>query len=341
MRYISIDKAVNGMVLAEDIYDDNGLLLSKKDVSINEELLQQLINSNINIITIYEDDEVKALINEEDKEKIINQLIGSSTNQRLFSKDLYSSVRGIVLETMSDIILDDNALYMLNELCKITPYTFKHAVSVALLSALIADWQKLDNEIIKKAIISGLFHQIGKLDIDAEILRKTENLSEEELKIVRNYNANCELFLNRLDIVDEEIIKGVKQSTEKLNGSGYPDGLKDEDISQIAKIVAVANVFDAAVNDKCYKEAISPFDVAIQLFEASLEELCPKCTLPLIKTIEEAFLGMKVELSNGEIGEVIFMNKLDSSRPLVKVDDKIYDLAMGKEKIRIKRMIST
>ncbi len=340
MKYIDISNAKVDLVLAEDIFDNSGSLLAKKDTVLTNEIIEMFQNAQIAILAVEEPakQEDKYALSEQEKDKIMNLIVGQITKAKLLGKDYFGSVKGIALETISEVLIEDPALFVLNEVSKIDSYTINHSIRVALISALIADWQKLDNKNIEKALVAGLFSQVGKLDIPKDILLKRESLEEDELKLLRNYTSYSAKYLDILPFIDEEIKFAIMQSNEKMDGTGVPNGLKGDQISHLAKIVGVANIFDAAVNDKCYKDAISPFQIATELFEDSIEHLSPKATMPLIKTIEKSFLGMKVELSNGEIGEVVFMNKLDSKRPLVKVGETIYDLSMGKEKLTITKM---
>ncbi len=343
MKYIDISNAKVGLVLAEDIFDNSGSLLAKSETVITEENLRMFQNAEIAILAVEEEatQEDPYAISDKDKDKVMNLIVGQVTNAKLLGKDYFASIKGIALETISEVLIEDPALYILNQVYNIDSYTINHSIRVALISALIADWQKLDNKMIEKALVAGLFSQVGKLDIPKDVLLKTEPLNEEELTLIKNYTSYSDKYLDILPFIDQEIRLAIMQSTERMDGTGLPNGLKNEQISHLARIVGVANIFDAAVNDKCYKEAISPFQIATELFEESIEHLSPKATMPLIKTIEKSFLGMKVELSNGEIGEVVFMNKLDSKRPLVKVGDTIYDLSMGKEKLTITKMFGS
>ncbi len=344
MKYIDINDAKENLILAEDVFDNQGLLLAKNNTELTRDVINKMKKADVAIIAIIpqdgEEEEEKELLSEEEKDRIMNMIIQSISKYSLLGKDYFSSIRGIALEAASDLMLQDECIYILSEISKIDEYTINHSLRVSLLSALIASWEELDKKDIKKAYVAGLFSQVGKLGVPKELLLKTTPLTDEELLIVKSYTANSEQYLQRIPCINEEVKLAVLQSTEKLNGSGFPQGLKSPEICQLAQIIAVANIFDAAINKKCYKEAISPFKIAKELFDASIERLSPKATVPLIKTIQSTFIGMKVELSNGEVGEVVFMNKLDPSRPLVKVGDKIYDLSMGKEHITITKMMN-
>ncbi len=259
MKYIDISNAKVDLVLAEDIFDNSGSLLAKQETVLTEEIIQMFHNAEISILAVHEKakKEDKYALSDQEKDKIMNLIVGHITKSKLLGKDYFAPIKGIALETVSEILIEDPALYILNEVSKIDSYTINHSVRVALISALIADWQKLDNKQIQKALIAGLFSQVGKLDIPKEILLKKEPLDEDEIKLLKNYTSHSSSYLSLLPFVDEDIECAVMQSTERMDGTGLPDGLKGNQITHLARIVGVANIFDAAVNDKCYKEAIS------------------------------------------------------------------------------------
>lgn len=338
MKYVDIDSVKVGMILGEDFYDEAGLLFAAKNTKITLEILSRMKRMNQDLVMIADESEIE-LISEDEKNEIIQTIMETITNATFFGKKHFAPVKLDVLAVINEIVLDDKALAILNDLSKIDDYTIKHSIRVSLLCALISRWQELPEDRFKAAILAGLFHQSGKLGLDKDLLQKQGKLSEEELELVRNYVSQSTKVLDNSEFISSDVLMGILHSTEMCDGSGYPDGIGKSIIHPIAKIVAVANIFDAAINDKCYKKAISPFQIASELFEASLDKLSPKATTPLIKAIESCYLGMNVELSDGRVGEIVFTNKFDPKRPLVKVDGEVIDLARDYKDVSIVRMI--
>lgn len=339
MKYMDIQNVSTGMILGEDIHDDNGIMLYTKNTLIDKDILLKIKQLGIELVLI-EDEKTALKYILEERNKIIELVYDTISNLYFYNKDYYSIIKTSSLVSFEKVLVEDKSIDILSGLYKIDEYSFFHAVRTAMLSALISKWQELEDDMVEKCFFAGLFHQAGKIKIERNMLIKREPLTNEELKTVKKYINYSEEVLDGLSFIDSDVMLGIVQSMERIDGSGYPEGFQGVAIHPIAKIVAVANIFDAATSDKCYKKAISLFDISDFLFEESLEKLSPKSTAPLIKAIESTYMGTKVELSNGKIGEIIFINKFDSRKPLVKIDNEIIDLSKQKNKIDIVKFLN-
>ena len=117
---------------------------------------------------------------------------------------------------------------------------------------------------------------------------------------------------------------------EKEDGSGYPFGLPGEKIGLCAKILAVADIFDAMTANRSYKYKDTPFTVFELMQHGSFGVLDPQVLTAFLENITHYYIGAKVRLNTGEIGEVVFMNRLDFSKPVIKLDEQFIDLAVSK-----------
>lgn len=343
MEYVNIDNLKPGMRLGEDIYDNNGNLMIAAHSMVNTDLLERIRNLKLKVVVVESEEDMPVptkaeLISEEDRRVISSLLLNTIKNCNFFGRSLFKNVKNLALKELLKIGANDKSLFILSELSKINSYTIMHSIRCGLISSLIAEWQELPAEKQMKAFMCGLFHQSGKIAINRELLLKNGLLSEEELKEVRSYIEKSPEVLEDIDFIDQEVMQGIMQSNERADGSGYPKGLVDKDIHPLAKIVAVANVFDAAINKKCYKGAISLLDIVNELSEDSLTKLSPHATTPLIRAIQSCYPGLRVVLSDGSIGEIVFMNKFDPNRPLVRVGEEILDLSMSHHHISIVKM---
>lgn len=350
MEYVSIEQLNPGMKLGEDIYDNSGNLLISAHSLLSSELLERIKRLNLKVVVIETEVETETteeevrmeaaaiLISDEDKRIISSLLLNSIKNCNFFGRSLFKNIKNIALKELVEIGGSEKALYILSELSKINSYTIMHSIKCGLISALIAEWQELPEDKQRKAFLCGLFSQAGKIAINRDLILKNGVLTDQELREVRSYIEKTPEVLHDIPFIDEEIMQGIMQSNERADGSGYPKGLTDKDIHPLAKIVAVANVFDAAINKKCYKGAISLLDIVDELSEDSLSKLSPHATTPLICAIQSCYPGLRVLLSDGRIGEIVFMNKFDPNRPLVRVGEDILDLSMANHDISIVKM---
>lgn len=139
----------------------------------------------------------------------------------------------------------------------VDPETLAHSARVATLSAALGEWLGLSREMARTLYIGGLLHDLGKGVIPAEVLRKPGKLLPEERRQVEVHPAAGEALMHH--VVPEaapEVVDIVRHHHERLDGSGYPDGLRGEDVSPAVRIVAVADVYDALISHRPYRPAM-------------------------------------------------------------------------------------
>lgn len=136
------------------------------------------------------------------------------------------------------------------------PYTIGHDKQVAKLSIFIAKEMNFNQGEIKKVEIASILHDIGKIFIPSNILNKPSQLTEEEYSFIKRHS---EIGCRILEIIglDEFIPEIVKEHHEKINGSGYPRGLKTNEILLPAKILCVSDVVEAMLSDRPYRKKLS------------------------------------------------------------------------------------
>jgi len=161
------------------------------------------------------------------------------------------------------------------------PYTGGHTQRVTLYSQAIAKYLQLKPLEKKWLKIASVLHDIGKIGIEDDILKKREQLSPEEFNIIKRHSDMGAEILEHVRQL-REIVPGVKYHHEQLDGKGYPDGLKGEEIPILAKIVAVADTYDAMTTDRPYRKAMEK--------EAAIEELKRCSGTQFDKGVVEAFI---------------------------------------------------
>ncbi|MGQ9638098.1 MAG: HD-GYP domain-containing protein [Thermodesulfobacteriota bacterium] len=136
------------------------------------------------------------------------------------------------------------------------PYTGGHTQRVTRYSLAVAKYLPLNPMELKLLKIASVLHDIGKIGIDDQILRKPCRLEPEEFDIIRNHTKMGAEILGHVKQL-KDIVPGVKYHHEQMDGRGYPEGLKGEGIPMIARIVAVAETYDAITTDRPYRKALS------------------------------------------------------------------------------------
>jgi putative nucleotidyltransferase with HDIG domain len=161
------------------------------------------------------------------------------------------------------------------------PYTGGHTKRVTSYSLAIAKYLPLSLAERKCLRIASVLHDIGKIGIEDQILRKPERLSPEEFNTIKHHSDMGAEIIEHIRSL-REIIPGVKYHHEQLNGSGYPHGLKGKDIPMIARIVSVADTYDAMTTDRPYRKALEK--------EVAVEELRKYAGTQFDKEVVEAFI---------------------------------------------------
>ncbi len=141
------------------------------------------------------------------------------------------------------------------------PYTRGHSERVAYYSAVLARHLGMSEEDVEKVHLSGIIHDVGKIGIEDKILRKAAALTEEEYEVMKQHPTKGEHILDAVPLLKEMAGAGLMHH-ENMDGSGYPDGLKGEEIPLLGRIVSVADAFDAMTTDRPYSKAMT-FEAAI------------------------------------------------------------------------------
>ncbi|HAF16420.1 MAG TPA: hypothetical protein DCK93_04845 [Blastocatellia bacterium] len=146
------------------------------------------------------------------------------------------------------------------------PYTRGHSERVSRMSVAIAQRLGLPDEECEKIRISALLHDVGKIAIDDNILKKPAALTDDEFLIMKQHPQKGYKIMSQIRAM-KEFLPGMYMHHEMVNGQGYPQGLKGEQIPLMAKIVAVADTFDAMTTDRPYQQAMK-FEDAVKRIES-------------------------------------------------------------------------
>ena len=244
------------------------------------------------------------------------------------------------VNTLIDHMLSDNDILGSMRIISLNEsYHFTHAVNVAMLSAMICKWLNLDKSMIYMAALAGLLHDIGKTQVPQDLLFKSGYLEADEYEQLKMHSRFGYESLKNNPTIPREVLASILFHHERSDGSGYPSGLKEEQTPYLARIVAVADVFDAITSDKIYKRRISSFKAFTIIKDESFRGLDPKISEVFLSNIAAYFVNNRVRLSDGRVGEVVYINKYALNRPLIKIANAFVDLSTDYS-IEIEEVIS-
>lgn len=314
MRYIVIEKAQAGMLLAKSIYDGAGRVLLGAHTVITQEYISKL--GARGLPGIYVEDELAKDI---EIEETITQELRNQGVEALKKGNIDACMN--VAKEIVDQILEKSVVSLdMVDLRTYDDYTYQHSVNVAVISTIIGMNMSFKYTMLQELSIAAILHDIGKSMIEPAILNKADKLSEEEYALVKKHpDFGYEMLRHRLDI-SACIRAGVLSHHENVDGTGYPQGLNGSQIYVYAKIIHVADVFDALTAKRVYKMPYARSE--------AVEYLMGSCDRLFDREVVEAFLmsvpiypkGTMVKLSNGKEALVV-ANTGNALRPQVRLSD--------------------
>ncbi len=230
------------------------------------------------------------------------------------SRALIDQVSTLYADRLTSLSVFD----MLHNMRQIDDTTFAHSINVALIGRMMGEWLGLSDEDLDVLTLAGLLHDIGKCTIDPNILLKPSSLTPKEYEEVKKHAVNGAEVLASQDL-DERIVETARMHHERCDGSGYPSGLKDDEIPDFAKIIAIADVYDAMTSNRPYRKGYCPFEVIATFEREGLEKYDAEYILTFMTRILDTYMGNTVMLSDGTTGTVIMNNTVHYSRPLLRL----------------------
>lgn len=240
-------------------------------------------------------------------------------------KELSQAAVKKVNHIADDILVDiaNDATYLGNQMIALQnydDYTYKHCLRVAMLSTSVAAELGLSKEDTKDVVVSALLHDIGKSNIDHDIIIKPSKLTDAEFEeIKRHPHIGYNILKNSGDnVFSSNVLSGVLFHQEKFDGSGYPTGIKGKDIPLIARIISVCDVFDALTSNRPYRRPWSVAEAEEYILGASGAHFDFDVTAAFMKAFNPYPVGTMVSLSDGRHGVVIKQNQ-NVLRPVVRI----------------------
>lgn len=347
-KYMRTRQLQPGMKLDQSVVDRLGRNLVVRGAIVDEYIIQSLINLGVMNVYIQEGEvEDEEIVISRSAQKQIDRLhtedrsklsISNSVKERISHgiESIYSntdvenmaSTTASITNDLMDAIDSNNAIAIdIGELKMSDEYTFKHSVDVATISMILAKQQGMSRKEIYEIGICGLLHDVGKTKVPLEILNKPGRLDDEEFAVMKQHSVFGYRMIKDKPEFDNNICMGVLQHHEKINGSGYPMGVSEKQISPYARIISVADIYDALITERPYKQAFSKRD-AVEMIMSMTGELDIKAMRSFLESMILYPVGSIVDLSNGEKAKVVRNSPHYILRPTVVgvQSGNVYDL---------------
>lgn len=225
----------------------------------------------------------------------------------------------LIEEITKSIIRNPVALISLARLTSVDSYTYMHSVAVSALMIALARQMGFDESLTREAGLAGLFHDIGKVTIPAEILTKPGRLTDNEVALIKEHPAKGYQLLRNNNTLSDVVLDVCLHHHEKSDSSGYPDRLSNDGISQFAKMGAVCDVYDAITSDRPYKRGWNPADAMRKMTEWSNGHFEKRVFHAFVKTVGIYPVGSLVRMHSGRVGVVVEPSEKSLLTPKVKI----------------------
>lgn len=219
---------------------------------------------------------------------------------------------------VSSIDRNPNALMCMTKIREKDTYLLEHSLNVAILLANFGSHVGLAEEQVQELALSGFLHDIGKIKIPDHILHKPGRLTDQEMTIMKDHVYYGTKVLIEMGI-PESIVETIGQHHERLDGYGYPDGLRGDEITQFGRMIAIVDTYDAITADRCYKVGMSSKKALQILVQDSPEKYDGELVKQFVQCIGIFPVGSLVKLNNEKIAMVLKQHPVHGTKPVVKV----------------------
>lgn len=326
MRLVNISYVDEGSILARSIRNSNGKVLLGDGVVLTKQYLTKLRYLGYDMVFIqddrFHDVEINPVISDKTKEIAYDTIQNVTTKLEKDNFDPKSidgtSVRNAIVNIIEDLLYSFDILSNLNDIMGYDEYTYHHSVNTTVLALVLGMGKGYNHSRLLELGMGVLMHDIGKTNVPKEILNTKGSLKKEEFEQIQKHSAYGYEYIKSNHDFSLHSAHVALQHHEKWMGGGYPRGLKGNDIHEFGRIAAVADVYDALISKRPYRDALEPYQAYEYIIAQSGFQFDPEIVKIFSKHVAVYPTGTGVELSNGLRGNVIKQNQSLPNRPVVR-----------------------
>jgi len=350
VRLITIKQCKPGMKLAKKIFSEEGVVLLAENMELTARLIERLEANHVYYLYIEDhrasDIEAKPLLSEETLRFAIKEIkstfnaMQTTTSRNRYNRPFIAqSLKSVMDNVLDELLAQKDAMIMLMNMGSIDNYLYQHSLNVCVYTCLLTLHSGMSREQIINIGLGALLHDIGKTMIDVEVLKKSNSLSPIEFEEIKLHTTYGFEMLKDQPNLPLAVAHCAFQHHERIDGSGYPRGIKGEHISEDAKWIGIVDSYDAMTTNRIYNTPILPHDAMDRLYAGSGTLYDQKKLAHFRDKVVLYPIGLTVKLSNGTSGIVADYHSKYPHRPIIRVltDEagqllkETYDLDLSKK----------
>ncbi len=317
MQFVPAENLKAGMITTKSIYNDDDVLVLAANHTLTDPIIDAVRRCGIEGLFIFDEyssyEQLRPILNERLRYQTVKELKNFNIDQVIY---LTNQIVSDILENKADLLIE------LNDLLTYDYNTYQHSLNVSTLSTACGIGLGLGNEALQQLALAGALHDIGKRAISKAILHKADKLDEEEMRLMRLHPQLGYDMLYDNNNISAYVRGAILAHHENWDGSGYPRHLAGEDIPVFARVIHIADVYDALIRERSYKQKFSQRE--------TLAYLVDNCDIMFDDTLVNIFMkylvvypvGMRVTLSDGRTARVIKNRASHVLRPVIITEDE-------------------
>ncbi|MBD3922560.1 HD-GYP domain-containing protein [Paenibacillus sp. PR3] len=331
MKKVNIHQIKPGDKLAKPILQDNGNVLLGVGVELNERFIDRLRKLGIDVLFVedaFTDDlEPPEAISEKTRQKAVNAIYQTMANLKdqnfmkgkAVAPEMGRQLRQVFGEILNDVMVRGDVMVNLTNIHTTDAYLFQHSVNVAVLSGIIGIAKGYNRMQLEELGIGALLFDIGMTKVPSQLINKQEALTDAERAVVAKHTTDGFDILRKQHDISLLSAHCALQHHERFDGSGYPRGLKGDEIHLHAQIVGLADMYDALTSPRPHRKRYTPSEAIELIFAAGNTYFDFELVKLFCKHISVYPVATSVLLNTGQIAVVSANNSLAVHRPIVRV----------------------
>ncbi len=326
MRRISAKYARPGMTLGEDVHDVYGKLLINADTKLLDEHIQKLVFNGVGDVLLVDPCVDDVIINhiihpefETQAAQLLRQLVTEAQESKKIDPALIYDMKRPIYAMAKDLCGSAVGEPNVSGCFSMQDYSYVQPAKVAALSMLIGKKQGISMMKLPNIGLPALLMNIGYVMVPPGVLTKQGSLTDKEHWEVRKHPYYSSSMINKSGALEPEMIVSILQHHERWNGSGYPAGLKGEEISLVARIIGIVDLYFAMVSRRPYRKELKPHEAMEFIIALAGDQLDPELVKAFSEEVPIYPNGVTVRLSTNQVGIVCDSNIGTVGRPKVRI----------------------